>query len=139
MDELKSWLPAIVPTVIFILVPLWHWLFSPRLARIEDVDAKIAAERTAREEAIRGAVAATGDVAKAVNALHTDHQVLKERLSALPTRDQVAALAEGQARIEGLLGGKLQQLDRVQDAVIRHDDVIADAARAARHAQAGAE
>lgn len=133
MDELKSWLPAIVPTVIFILLPLWHWLFSPRLARIEDVDAKIATERAAREEAIRGVTNATGELVKAVNALHTDHQVLKERLSALPTRDQVSALAEGQARIEGLLGGKLQQIDRVQDAVGQLNDIIADAARRAHH------
>lgn len=131
MDELKSWLPAIVPTVIFILIPVLQWLFAARPVRREDLDAAIQAERLAREGAIKDLATANGRLADAIQGLHADHRVLVERLSALPTQASLATVTGRLDRITGLLEARLGQLDRLQGAVDRHDDIFADAARAA--------
>lgn len=131
MDEIRFWLPTIVSICVFVLIPTWLWMFAPRLARKEDVAEAVKAEADKREEAIKGLATANGKLTEAIQGLHADHRVMVERLSALPTQASLATVTGRLDRITGLLEARLGQLDRLQGAVDRHDDIFADAARAA--------
>lgn len=136
--NLQPFLPY-VPLLVFIVFPIWGWLFRLQLVRREDVDDALKRERADWEKAVAGLAKADADLNDKFQQLHTDGQVMRERLQALPTRDDLAPVTQGLARLTGLLEGRLHEMSRVQDAVARHDDIIAEAARTARRHQLGGE
>jgi hypothetical protein len=134
--NLQPFLPY-VPLLVFIVFPIWGWLFRLRLVRKEDVDEALKKEREAWEKVTQALGQADADLSAKVQALHTDNQVMRVHLQALPTREDLTPVTQGLARLTGLLEGRLQGFERVQDAVARHDDIIAEAARAARRVPGG--
>lgn len=136
MSGLQSFLPY-VPLLVFVVFPLWGWLFRLQLVRQKDMDDALKKEREAWEKVTEALAKADADLSGKVHVLHTDNQVMRAHLQALPTRDDLTPVTQGLARLTGLLEGRLQTIDRVQDAVARHDDIIAEAARAARHVPGG--
>lgn len=135
MDELKAWLPLFV----FVAVPLFQWLFSFQLARRKDVKDLISVELETRDKAIAALGTSQGELAKKLGDLHVQHEVMRERVAALPTKDELARVTVELAGIAGHLKGVLDQFGRVQDAVSRHDNMLSEAARAARRIPTGGE
>ncbi|MFV3126107.1 hypothetical protein [Niveispirillum sp. KHB5.9] len=133
MEEVKAYLPLFV----FVAVPLFQWLFSFQLARRRDVKDLIKVELESRDKAIAALGASQGELAKKLGDLHVQQEVMRERVAALPTKEELSRVTVELAGITGHLRGALDQFGRVQDAVARHDDIIAEAARAGRRVPGG--
>lgn len=133
MDEFKAWLPLFV----FVGVPLFQWLFTFQLARRKDVQDLIKVELETRDKAIAALGVSQGELARKLGDLHVQQEVMRERVAALPTKEELSRVTAELAGITGLLRGTLDQFGRVQDAVARHDDIMAEAARAGRRVPGG--
>ncbi|MFM2042107.1 MAG: hypothetical protein RLY86_683 [Pseudomonadota bacterium] len=127
-----AWIEKIGPLLglLGLVGPLFLWLFAPRLARHEDVAVAVQAEREERERRIGQLETNQAAITARLAELHRDHEVLQERLRHMPTQDGLNAVVNRLERLTGVLEAELGGLHRLRDAVARHDDIIADAARA---------
>jgi predicted nucleic acid-binding Zn-ribbon protein len=121
-EWLREWWAPLALAVTVVLAPLARWGLRSGLASKEDLSKAAGGLKDAIEQQTAGLDAR-------IDELEREHRVIRVRLEALPTREDIHKLAIAMETLAGRIGTLDHLLARIDQTQQRHEAILAEAAR----------